>query len=205
MRLFFHNYFDQRNLARQFESCTAICCTQFSSMVILFLEHNIFHNLCSDAFKVWRNLWLSLYCKCTAASWTERILKIGSDLTKLPPWVVYFFLGKQCSVSVAWWTCNIRRLHVERNQETRKLLPEVSSTTLVTFFSARERELCPMTLTSKTDLESVKLNQRAKHLRQRLFSSKVIVWSQTRRTDYSKWTTKMLCIKTVKVYKAIVV
>jgi len=93
----------------------------------------------------------------------------------------------------------------ELQKETRKLLLKVAATTLVTFFSARERELCPMTLTSKPDLESVKLNQRVKHLRQRLFSSKVIVWSQTRRTDCSAWTTKMLCIKTVKVYKTIVV
>jgi len=53
-----------------------------------------------------------------------------------------------------------------------------------------------MILTFKLELENVKMNQRAKYLGQRSFSSKVIVrtpgHTNIRRTDCSAWTTKPL-------------
>jgi len=49
----------------------------------------------------------------------------------------------------------------------------------------------PVTLTFELDLDSVKLNRRAKYLSQRTFSSKVIVRTHTHQTECSTWTTKV--------------
>jgi len=59
-------------------------------------------------------------------------------------------------------------------------------------FSFRVRELWPMTLTFKHELDTVKLHHRVKYLGQRSFRSKVIVRTHrhTHETDCSTWTIK---------------
>jgi len=53
-----------------------------------------------------------------------------------------------------------------------------------------------MTLTFKHDLDSVKMNQHAKHLGQRSLSVKVIIWihthTHTHPTNCSTWTIKLV-------------
>jgi len=51
---------------------------------------------------------------------------------------------------------------------------EVAPTTLVTFYFC-DRERWPMILTSELHLDGMKFNQQAKYLRQRSFTSNVIV------------------------------
>ena len=46
-----------------------------------------FPRWCSDTFKVWWDLQLSLCCKFTAEYVSEKILKIGKEMTELQPWV----------------------------------------------------------------------------------------------------------------------
>ena len=52
----------------------------------------------------------------------------------------------------------------------------------------------PVTLTFDSDLDSAKMNQRAKYLGQTSFSSKIIAWTyrHTHPTNRSTWTTKVV-------------
>ena len=63
-------------------SCITVCFTYFLRMAIFF-QHRYFTRKCSDTFRVWWSIYISLRYKFSVESNSERILKIGKYLVKL--------------------------------------------------------------------------------------------------------------------------
>ena len=74
----------------------AVCSTQLWSMAIF--EHKHFTFQCSDTFKGWWDILLSLYYKFIGKSASEKILKIGQHLAMLARKYGGTFIRTWCTI-----------------------------------------------------------------------------------------------------------
>ena len=92
-------------------------------------------------------------------------------------------------------TSSRQHKELHKQPKLRDVVPCASITEKGTFSSCN-RPLWAMKLTFELDPDMVKVNQHAKYLGQRSFSSKLLsghTHTETHRTDFFTWTTKVVC------------
>ena len=123
------------------KSCITVCFTYSIRMAIFWTQ--IFHK-CSDTFRVWWGIYISLCYKFPTESKSERILKIGSYLAKLwaRVWCLVFLTH---GVDPSWTQIRTRTLSqcTALSSNNSRNMPGISTYVLHTYcYLATEQSLC---------------------------------------------------------------